>query len=156
MKELLANHYRASAQRSLTSLRAPRGTARRDQRTAFTLIEILLVLAILVVIAGAVAMNVIGVADRANQDFAKTQIKTLKDSVKQYRVMVGSYPSSLDALYTQPTDLPDPTKWTQLLDEPVPMDPWGRPYEYKIDGSKFEIRSAGPDGQSNTEDDIVG
>jgi general secretion pathway protein G len=124
-------------------------------RSAFTLIEVLLVLAILVVVAGFVTFNVIGVADEANKKAAKVQIANLASFVNTYRLTVGSFPSTLDALYTQPSDLQDVSKWTQLSAKPIPPDPWGRAYEFKIDGSKFEIRSVGPDGQSNTPDDIV-
>lgn len=133
----------------------PGSALRRSNRRAFTLIEILLVLAILVVVAGVVTVNAIGVSDDANKKFAKTQIAALSGFVNQYRLSVGSLPTSLDSLYTQPGDIADPTKWTQLVDKPVPPDPWNRPYEYKINGSKFEIRSVGPDGQSNTPDDIT-
>ncbi len=127
----------------------------RKYRSAFTLIEVLLVLAILVVVAGFVTFNVIGVADEANKKAAKVQIANLSSFVNTYRLTVGSFPSTLDALYTQPSDLQDVSKWTQLSAKPIPPDPWGRAYEFKIDGSKFEIRSVGPDGQSNTPDDIV-
>jgi general secretion pathway protein G len=129
--------------------------AKRKRRDAFTLIEVLLVLAILVVVAGFVTYNAIGVSDEANKKAAKVQIANLSGFVNTYRLTVGAFPSTLDALYTQPSDLQDATKWTQLIQKPVPPDPWGRPYEYKINGSNFEIRSVGPDGQSNTQDDIT-
>jgi len=130
--------------------------SRRKSRKGFTLIEVLLVLAILVVVAGAVVINAVGVSDDANKKFAKTQISSLSAFVNQYRLTVGSLPSSLEALYTQPTDLADPSKWVKIMDKPLAADPWGHPYEYKIDGSSFEIRCIGPDGQSNTADDITG
>ncbi|MFM7930167.1 MAG: type II secretion system protein GspG [Pirellula sp.] len=41
-----------------------------------------------------------------------------------------------------------------MLDK-IPVDPWNRPYEYKVIGSSFELRSLGADGQSGTSDDIV-
>jgi general secretion pathway protein G len=58
-------------------------------------------------------------------------------------------------LYEKPSDLADPTKWMQVSNEPIPADPWGRPYQYKLNGDKFEIRSLGPDGQENTDDDVT-
>jgi len=139
----------------LFNLAAKKTSFPKPNRSAFTLIEVLLVLAILVVVAGFVTFNVIGVADEANKKAAKVQIASLSSFVNTYRLTVGSFPSSLDALYTQPSDLQDVSKWTQLSAKPIPPDPWGRAYEFKIDGSKFEIRSVGPDGQSNTPDDIV-
>jgi len=131
-----------------------------DHRTkyklaGFTLIEVLLVLAILVVMAGFVTVNIMSAGEEANKKNAKVQIASLAQLVRMYQLNVGSLPSSLDALYTQPADLQDVTKWSQVSDKPIPPDPWNRAYEFKIDGSKFEIRSVGPDGQSNTPDDIV-
>jgi general secretion pathway protein G len=123
-------------------------------RRGFTLIEVLLVLAILVVVAGAVVINIGSVGDTANKKFAKSEISRLSNFVKTYQLTVGVLPTKLEDLYTQPSDV-DPSKWTQILDKPLSADPWGRPYEYKPNGSKFEIRCLGPDGNSNTEDDIV-
>jgi len=127
----------------------------RRQPSGFTLIEVLLVLAILVVVAGFVVVNAVGVSDEANKKAVRTQINSISGFVNIYRLNVGSLPSSLDALYIQPTDIADPSKWSAVMDKAVPPDPWGHPYEYKINGSKFEIRCIGPDGQSNTPDDIV-
>jgi general secretion pathway protein G len=127
---------------------------RRRRRDGFTLIEVLLVLAILVVVAGLVVVNAVGVSDEANKKAARTQIKNLSNMVDLYRLNVGSFPSSLDALYTQPSDA-DPSKWSQVSKNPIPPDPWNHPYEFKINGSTFEIRCLGPDGQSNTPDDIT-
>jgi general secretion pathway protein G len=130
-------------------------TVRKKTRRGFTLIEVLLVLAILVVVAGAVVINTLGVSDDAKKKFAKSEVSRLSNFVKTYHLTVGSLPSTLEALYTMPTDLADPSKWTAILDKPVGADPWNHAYEYKVTGSKFEIRSLGPDGQSNTEDDIT-
>jgi general secretion pathway protein G len=123
-------------------------------RGGFTLIEVLLVLAILVVVAGLVVVNAVGVSDEANKKAATTQIANLTNMVNLYRLNVGSFPSTLDALYTQPSDV-EASKWSKVSNTPIPADPWNHPYEYKIEGSSFEIRSMGPDGQSNTQDDIV-
>lgn len=127
---------------------------RRRHRQGFTLIEILLVLAILVVVAGLVVVNAVGVSDEANKKAAKTQISSISNLINVYRLNVGQLPTTLEALSTQPSDV-DPSKWSAVTEKPVPADPWGRPYEFKINGSKFEIRCVGPDGQSNTADDIT-
>ena len=68
---------------------------------------------------------------------------------------VGSYPSQLEALYEQPSDIADPTRWVQALKEPIKPDPWGNNYEYEMKGTNgYTIRSIGPDKQSGTDDDI--
>jgi general secretion pathway protein G len=128
---------------------------RKNMRRGFSLLEIMLVLVILVVVGGIVAVNLGGVQDRAFQQTAKSEIQNYKKFLQMYKLNVGSLPSSLDALHEQPGDLADPTKWMQIVEEPIKPDPWGRPYQYKLSGDKFEIRSLGPDGQENTEDDIT-
>jgi general secretion pathway protein G len=128
---------------------------RRKFHRGFSLLEIMLVLVILVVVGGIVAVNLGGVQDKAFSNTAKTQINNFKQFLEMYRLNVGTFPSSLDALYEKPSDLADPTKWMQVSNEPIPADPWGRPYQYKLNGDKFEIRSLGPDGQENTDDDVT-
>jgi general secretion pathway protein G len=128
---------------------------RRKLNRGFSLLEIMLVLVILVVVGGIVAVNLGGVQDKAFAQTAKSNIQNFKKFLNLYRLNVGTYPSSLDALYEKPSDLADPTKWSQISDEPIPADPWGRPYQYKLNGDKFEIRCLGADGQENTEDDIT-
>ena len=129
--------------------------ARKRLRRGFTLMEVLLVLVILVVLAGFAIQNLQGTLEGAKKSQTKVWIGTFSNALKQYQLQVGSLPSSLDALHQQPSDLADPGMWVQKLDKPVPPDPWGRPYEYKLNGSSFEIRSVGPDGQSGTADDIT-
>ncbi|MEQ1829937.1 MAG: type II secretion system protein GspG [Pirellula sp.] len=128
--------------------------SRKRSRLGFTLMEVLLVLVILVVLAGFAIQNMMGTLESANKKIAKTAIGMLTTSVKEYQLQVGSLPQDLNALYEQPSDI-DASIWVQKLDKPVPMDPWNRPFEYKLNGSSFEIRSVGPDGQSGSTDDIT-
>ena len=128
---------------------------RPSRRRGFTLLEVLLVVVILAVIAGIVVVNIFSTQDEAFKKLAQSQVSAISNSLKQYRLLVGSYPSSLSALHEKPSDLADGSKWSPVLEKPVSPDPWGRPYEYKLNGNTFEIRCLGPDGQSGTEDDIV-
>jgi general secretion pathway protein G len=129
-------------------------SARRPARRGFTLLEVLLVLIILVVIAGFAIRNFTGIQDTANKKAATTQISQLSSAVKTYQLLMQQLPPNLEALVNAPSDLANPGEWTKQLDK-VPVDPWNRPYEYKLNGSSFEIRCAGPDGQSGTSDDIT-
>lgn len=131
-----------------------RRSVRRKRRDGFTLLEVLLVVVILSVIAGIVVVNVFGTAEHANKELAKIQVKAIANQVKQYRLQMGSLPTELSALWEKPSDA-DASKWTAVSDTPNPMDPWGRPYEYKLNGSSFEIRCVGADGQANSDDDIT-
>ncbi len=126
----------------------------RRQRRGFTLMEVLLVLIILVVLAGFAIQNFSGLGESARRNAAKAQVVQLASSVSQYKMLMQQLPPNLEALKDQPSDLATPGDWTQLLKK-IPLDPWGHPYEYKINGASFEIRCVGPDGQSGTSDDIV-
>ncbi|MFY7878312.1 MAG: type II secretion system protein GspG [Pirellula sp.] len=129
--------------------------ARRTSRLGFTLMEVLLVLVILVVLAGFAIQNLTGTLEGAKVKQAKIYIGILSNALKQYQLEVGGLPSDINALHQQPSDIADPASWVQKLDNPIALDPWGKAYEYKLNGSSFEIRSIGPDGQSGTTDDIT-
>jgi general secretion pathway protein G len=129
---------------------------RRARRAAFTLLEVLLVLIILVIIGGIVAVNYFGVQQGAQRNAAETQMNIFKNALKMYQLQVGSLPSGMSALRERPGDLADPSRWSgPYLDQEIPKDPWGNEYQYKMSGATFEISSAGPDGQSGSEDDVT-
>jgi general secretion pathway protein G len=132
-----------------------RSSRRRTSRIGFTLMEVLLVLVILVVLAGFAIQNLAGTLAGAKVKQAKIAIGMFTNSLKQYQLEVGGLPTDLNALHQKPNDLADPAAWVQKLDKPIPQDPWGKAYEYKLNGDSFEIRCLGPDGQSGTADDIT-
>src|SRR5262245_19875623 len=85
---------------------------RRSRRhSGFTLMEILLVLAILVVLGAMVGVGYNRVQINAMKNAAKTQVTLLEEATKLYTLDVGSPPSSLEYLITQPPDIPNPAKW---------------------------------------------
>ena len=127
---------------------------RTKRRSAFTLIEVLLVLVIIVVLAGFGIQSIMSSFDKAKLSTAKGMIGMINSSIKRYQLNVGNLPTTLDALHEAPSDLPDPQAWVQEFDKPVPMDPWGTAYIYNVEGSKFTVTSAGPDKQPGTADDI--
>lgn len=148
MKSELRRSLRSAAQRR-------QGRLRSAKRSAFTLLEVMLVLVIIAAIAGIAVYNIGGIQNRAFVMTAKNQISQFKSALEQYKLYVGSYPSALDALHEAPSDLADPSTYTQVLKDPIANDPWGRPYEYKLNGAAYELRSLGPDGQSGTDDDVT-
>lgn len=91
--------------------------SQRRNRRAFTLLEVMLVLIILVVIAGFAIRNFSGVLEQANKRAATAQIAQLSSAVKQYQLLMQQLPQSLDALMTAPADLANPGDWTKLLDK---------------------------------------
>ena len=128
---------------------------RRAARSGFTLIEIMLVLVIIAAVAGIAVFNLAGAQDAAFKKTAAGQINSLKTQLDFYKLQMRSYPPTLEALYEAPSDA-DKSVWTQVSRDPIKPDPWNRPFEYKVEGDSYTLRSLGPDGQSGTEDDITG
>jgi len=134
--------------------------ARRNRRRrGFTLMEVLLVLAILVILGSFVTVGYVQLQKRANIDAARGQIGMLESAVDLYTLGVGTPPSTqqgLEALRVAPSDLRNPRKWAgPYIKEQLPFDPWGQPYQYEqIDSETYKIWSNGPDGQQGNEDDI--
>jgi general secretion pathway protein G len=113
-----------------------------------TLIEILVVLVIIGLIAGAVAVNVVGQAGKARADRAKTDVQRIaSEGVEAYRVMNGRYPSTEEGLgiLIQEKFLRPNSAEGKLL------DPWRREYVYLYPGQThadaFDVKSYGADGQ---------
>jgi general secretion pathway protein G len=132
----------------------------RRRRRGFTLMEILLVLAILVVLGSMVTVGYVQIQKDANIKAARSQISLLEDAVNLYQLNVGTCPSTqqgLEALLAMPPDLPVPQKWTgpYLNKRELPFDPWNQPYNYEqLDASQFRIWSNGPNSVPGDEDDI--
>ena len=131
---------------------------RRQSRrnSGFTLLELLLVMAILVVLAGLGTVAVVQLQKGALTSTATIEIETLKRACKMYKLNAGSYPSTLDDLYTNPTGMSRAQWGGPYLEKPVGNDPWNSPYTYTADelNDIVTIRSSGPDKQSGTADDV--
>jgi general secretion pathway protein G len=126
----------------------------RRQR-GFTLIELMVVLAIIGVLAALIVPNVLGRADDARITAARTDVGNLMQALKLYKLDNQRFPSTeqgLNALILKPTTEPVPGNWKPYLDK-LPKDPWGRPYQYLSPGIKGEVDvlSFGADGQAGGE-----
>ena len=120
---------------------------RRALFDGFTLLELLVVLAILGLIATFAAPQVLKWLSGAKSDSAQIQIEALGTGIDLYRLEVGSYPPTLEALVSQP---PGVDKWDgpYLRKIVVPKDPWGREYIYRGPGEHgpYDLLSYGADG----------
>jgi general secretion pathway protein G len=135
-----------------------RSKIKKSYRKAFTLVELLLVLAILALLAGLVLPKLTGAKERANISTAQTQIGAFATALDLFEVDNGHFPkgkNGLNDLVTQPRDAQN---WHQYADH-IPLDPWQHPYIYECPGrhkpTSYDLSSAGPDGKAGTEDDIV-
>src|SRR5687767_13206146 len=127
----------------------------RSRRGGFTLIEILVVIAVISILAALVAPNVFRHVGSAKDAAAKSQIEMLGAALDAYRLDNGRYPTTaqgLAALWEQPVAEPRPTNWRgPYVRKAVPNDPWGNPYLYMSPGEmnarSYDLVSLGADGQ---------
>lgn len=124
-------------------------------RAGFTLLELLLVLAILVVIGGIVTVNIGGAATEAKINATKAQLNGLKNHIQMYQIRMNTLPETLEALRDGPSDASAKAKWVAPIITEIPTDAWENALVYQVNGNTYEIRSGGIDGQINTEDDIT-
>lgn len=122
----------------------------RRARAGFTLVELLLVVTILGILATVVVVKLGGQSDRARREATRTSINAIKTAVDAYDATKSRLPESLEELTAETPDAP------ALLDKASLNDSWGTPFQYKkVTKFKYEIRSAGPDAQMGTEDDLT-
>jgi general secretion pathway protein G len=119
----------------------------------FTLVEVLLVVAILGILATIVVVNVAGRGDDARIKATRASIEGIKTALNMYDVDTGRYPSSLDSLINN--DGSPNWKGPYLQSKSVPVDQWGTAFSYTAQENGFEIRSAGPDKAMGSADDIT-
>lgn len=124
----------------------------------FTLIEMLVVLVIIGLLAGLVGPKLFGKVDSSRVLTAQTQVKMLKGALESMRLDIGRFPTTeegLALLNASPKDEKIRSRWRgPYLEDDVPLDPWGMPYQYSVPGSSaqpFALYSFGADGKRGGE-----
>ncbi|PLZ01869.1 type II secretion system protein GspG [Burkholderia sp. WAC0059] len=132
----------------------PGRLARYRRGRGFTLIEVMVVIAIIGILAALIVPKIMSRPDQARVVAARQDIGTLMQALSLYRLDNGRYPTQdqgLPALVQKPTVDPVPGNWKSggYLDR-VPMDPWGNPYQYLNPGAHgdIDVFSFGADGKA--------
>jgi general secretion pathway protein G len=121
-----------------------------NRNKGFTLLEVMVVIAILGLIAAMIVPNVIGQNEQAQVKLAKTNMAGIANALDLYKLDNHKYPTTaqgLDALVHQPGDTPNWNPAGYLKSAPV--DPWGNPYTYispGLGGNGYDLYSLGADG----------
>lgn len=124
----------------------------KRNHSGFTLLELLVVVAIIAMLAGYVGPKYFAQLGKSEVGVAKAQIDAFDKALDQYRLDTGHYPSTDQGLSALIKDPGGENRWAgPYLKKNVPLDPWGRAYQYRApgtDGKDYDIITYGKDGVS--------
>ena len=135
-------------------------SARRLNRAAFTLMEVLLAIAMISMLAFIVVVNLDKTMSESQTKITESFVNgSLQTPLMTFKLAVGRYPTTeegLKALLEAPESVSD--RWKGPYVRNLPLDPWGNAYQYRQPAAKskdgYDVWSMGPDGKNGTEDDI--
>lgn len=136
----------------------------RVRRAGFTLIEILIVIAIVLALGAIVGVAVFQRRDTADIDMTRIQIKSIEDALDLFYLDYRRFPNDDEGVAVLwDKELLDPdadeAKWQKYMTDPLPRDLWNNDWGYRGEepefGEKYDLWSNGPDGEEDTEDDIT-
>jgi general secretion pathway protein G len=134
-----------------TGKRRGANRAARQGEEGFTLVEMLVVIAIIGLIMGLIGPRVLNYLSESKAKAAKIQMQSFASALDLFNLDAGRYPSTSEGLTALVRRTPGVAAWNgpYLKGGAVPKDPWGNPYIYRAPGERnpFDIRSLGSDGQ---------
>lgn len=137
-----------------------KSAASKSGQSGFSLIEVMVVVAIIGVLASIILPNVIGSSEQADRQKVVADMVALENALAQYRLDNGMYPTTeqgLESLVNEPTVGPSPRNYRRGgYIQRLPQDPYGNDYLLLNPGEygDVDIFSAGPDNQTGTDDDF--
>lgn len=126
-----------------------------SRQSGFTLLEIMVVVAIIAILSTVVVLNLVGKTHEASVARAKGDIQALTSALQLYKLDNFTYPTTqqgLESLQQKPDGNPPAPNWKRYVDR-LPSDPWGHPYQYLNPGQHgdFDVYSTGADGRPGGE-----
>lgn len=115
----------------------------------FTLLELLVVVAIIGLLVAYVGPRYVSQIGKSETAAARAQIDALAKALDTFRLDTGHYPSTAQGLTALRARPASESRWNgPYLQKDVPADPWGKPYVYRIPGTKgdYDLLSYGRDG----------
>ncbi len=127
----------------------------RHHKSAFSLIELMVVLVLIGLLAGLISLNVRGFLVKGKENAARADIATIVEALEAYYAVTSRYP-------TADAGLASLTEKSEVFSEPLikrlPNDPWGNAYQYKVPGQNdepYEVFSYGSDGRAGGDADAA-
>jgi len=127
--------------------------AQKQARAGFTLVEILIAVAIVVIIGAVAAPMYLSYKKQAAMDATKASLKGINLAIEQFHTNIGQYPETLMDLVRKPLNEELAKEWVAPLiqGKDVPKDGWKNPIQYRLtpEGDQpYELYSYGPKGRS--------
>lgn len=135
---------------------------RRRKNKGFTLLEVLLVMAILIILMSLVGAGYFTYFANSQEDAARLQMQSIQQAAQGYYFDTGQAPTSVNDLVQQPSGM-SPQKWRgpYLEDGQVPMDPWGNQFRLEVSQGQnvrqmqIVVSSNGSNGMQGDQDDLT-
>ena len=126
-------------------------------KTAFTFIELMVVIAILGLLAGIGVPLFMNKLEQSAKDTTKITLKATAQALDLYKLQIGTYPKRLEDLVEKPKG-PDGSKWTSAFMEKTPLDGWKQEFYYKLTPNAkkpYELYSYGKNGPDGASEDRI-